>query len=685
MQNAEAVLDVLRERGRRGLPLDELYRQMSNPQLYLMAYGRIYANKGAMTPGATQETVDGMSHEEDRSHHRCDAPRALPVHPSAAGVHPQEVGEATPVGPADLVGQARRRSSPPAVGGVLRADVLRPLPRFSPGRGCHTALREVANTWTGTTWFIEGDLADCFGSFDHQVMLQILGEKIHDNRFLRLVRNMCQAGYLEDWTWGATLSGVPQGGVASPVLVQHLLAQAGRLRRDSSHPGIHPREAPGLQPGVPQGGTSDKASPQAGRPPLWCGRSTSGCTVSPARILPILAIGGCAIADTPMTSCSASPDRKPKPGRSSSAWRCSCETNSSWSCRPTKTLITHARSQRARFLGYEIDVAGSNRRTRRPNATDRRNRRSLNGTIVLHVPASVIKAKSAPYMSRGEPGHRTRWSTRLTTASSAVSGPSIGASPSTTCSPVMSFDFTGCAGSWRLPCSRPWPCKHRSSVSKMAARLQGQDRHTARASNVLRSQRRSCRQETAGGQVRRYSPQAAEEGGHHRPSHDRADLPTQGAGQTAPGGQMRALRANGRHRSAPHPQTRRSQPARPTTTPMGASHGQTSPQVPRGLRRLPRPDPRTTCHRSPDSHRRARCWETGTAGSEGDHAEKDRRKLAPRRTVDPTDHLQDLGMRKARYRGRRKTRLQAYLAATVANFKRLAVLGVLRGACLVAA
>ena len=61
MQNAETVLDVLRERGRRGLPCDELYRQLFNPQLYLLAYGRIYANKGAMTPGATQETVDGMS------------------------------------------------------------------------------------------------------------------------------------------------------------------------------------------------------------------------------------------------------------------------------------------------------------------------------------------------------------------------------------------------------------------------------------------------------------------------------------------------------------------------------------------------------------------------------------------------------------------------------------------------
>ncbi len=89
---------------------------------------------------------------------------------------------------------------------------------FRPGRGCHTALRDVADTWTGTTWFIEGDVADCFGSFDHQIMLSTLGETIHDGRFLRLVRNMLTAGYLEDWVWNATLSGVPQGGVVSPVL-----------------------------------------------------------------------------------------------------------------------------------------------------------------------------------------------------------------------------------------------------------------------------------------------------------------------------------------------------------------------------------------------------------------------------------------------------------------------------------
>ena len=61
MQNTETVLGVLRERGRRGLPCNELYRQLFNPHLYLLAYGRLYSNQGAMTPGVDGETVDGMS------------------------------------------------------------------------------------------------------------------------------------------------------------------------------------------------------------------------------------------------------------------------------------------------------------------------------------------------------------------------------------------------------------------------------------------------------------------------------------------------------------------------------------------------------------------------------------------------------------------------------------------------
>jgi retron-type reverse transcriptase len=63
---------------------------------------------------------------------------------------------------------------------------------FRPRRGCHTALSEVARTWKGTSWFVELDIAQCFDRLDHTIMLETLGEKIRDNRFLVLLRNMLQ-------------------------------------------------------------------------------------------------------------------------------------------------------------------------------------------------------------------------------------------------------------------------------------------------------------------------------------------------------------------------------------------------------------------------------------------------------------------------------------------------------------
>jgi hypothetical protein len=167
MQSAETVLGVLRERGRRGLPCAELYRQMFNPQLYLLAYGRIYANKGAMTPGTTQETADGMSMRkigriiEAMRHERY---RFRPVR----RVHiPKKNGKTRPLGmpawPDKLAGEVVR---------LLLEAYYEPVfsgrsHGFRPGRGCHTALREVANTWTGTTWFVEGDIADCLDAWSH--------------------------------------------------------------------------------------------------------------------------------------------------------------------------------------------------------------------------------------------------------------------------------------------------------------------------------------------------------------------------------------------------------------------------------------------------------------------------------------------------------------------------------------
>jgi retron-type reverse transcriptase len=162
MRDAEAVLDIIRKRGERGLPLEDVYRQLYNPDLYLRAYGRLYRNEGAMTKGSSPETVDGMSVKKVEAiiellrheRHRWSPAKRMYI--------PKANGKRRPLGI-------------PTWSDKLLQEVVRSLleayyePQFSdrshgfrPGRGCHTALNEVYFTWKNTAWFIEGDIKGCF-------------------------------------------------------------------------------------------------------------------------------------------------------------------------------------------------------------------------------------------------------------------------------------------------------------------------------------------------------------------------------------------------------------------------------------------------------------------------------------------------------------------------------------------
>ncbi len=162
MRNAETILGLIRERGKKGLPLERVYKLLFNKDLYLMAYGKIYPNKGAMTHGVTEETPDGMSLEkidaiiEALRHERYQWLPARRVH------IPKKTGKKRPLGM-------------PVWSDKLVQEVIRLVleayyePKFSEHshgfraeRGCHTALREIYHTWRGTAWFLEGDISHCF-------------------------------------------------------------------------------------------------------------------------------------------------------------------------------------------------------------------------------------------------------------------------------------------------------------------------------------------------------------------------------------------------------------------------------------------------------------------------------------------------------------------------------------------
>jgi group II intron reverse transcriptase/maturase len=398
MQRAETVLDVLRERGRRGLPCTELYRQLFNPDLYLMAYGRLYSNHGAMTAGADGDTVDGMSMRKiDRiiDAVRHERYRFLPARRVWI---PKKQGKNRPLGL-------------PSWTDKLLGTVVRLLleayyePRFSarshgfrPGRGCHTALTEVANQWSGATWFIEGDIADCFGSLDHDVMLAILGEHIHDNRFLRLVRNMLQAGYLEDWQYHATLSGCPQGGVASPVLSNIYLDRLDQFVETQLIPANTRGTGRAENPAYKQ--VSDRIVRARRRYDLGEVRVlrqrlrtlSRGDTHDPGfRRLRYIRYAD----DHLLGFIGPKAEAETIKARLAQFLRDDLKLDLS----PDKTLITHGRTQAARFLGYQISVGHADHKT--PNG-----RRSVNGKIALRVPLDVIKAKSRPFLKHGKPERR---------------------------------------------------------------------------------------------------------------------------------------------------------------------------------------------------------------------------------------------------------------------------------------
>jgi retron-type reverse transcriptase len=184
MQTTNTYLGLLCERGKRGLPLRRVYRQLFNKQLYLTAYGKIYRNAGATTKGVNGETVDAMSLEKIDSIIEALRSERYQWQPARRVYILKRNGKKRPLGL-------------PIWSDKLLAEVIRLILNayydvqfsdhshgFREGRGCHTALQEIYHTWGSATWIIEGDISDCFGSLSHELILSTLSEKIQDGRFL---------------------------------------------------------------------------------------------------------------------------------------------------------------------------------------------------------------------------------------------------------------------------------------------------------------------------------------------------------------------------------------------------------------------------------------------------------------------------------------------------------------------
>lgn len=398
MHTAKTILTVIHERGKQDKPLERVYKLLFNRELYLIAYAKLYPNNGAMTKGVTEETIDGMSIQKiDRIIEQLRR-ETYYWRPARREYIPKKNGKHRPLGI-------------PVWSDKLLQEVIRMIleayyePQFSehshgfrPKRGCHTALQEI-QTWKGTRWFIEGDISSYFDTIDHDVLITMLSRQIQDGRFIRLIKNMLEAGYLDDWKFHKTISGTPQGGVISPLLANIYLHQFDKWVGEEL---------------IPQytRGKKQKANSAYNRLSrrIKCYQDKGDYKKAHQLIVERRNLPSVDTYDTSyrrlryvryaddfilgFTGSKAEAKAIKKQIGDFLNTKLSLELSQE------KTLITHATGESAKFLGYEIKAQRVN------DYIDNKGRRSANGVIALFVPASVIESKCRQYMKNGKAIHR---------------------------------------------------------------------------------------------------------------------------------------------------------------------------------------------------------------------------------------------------------------------------------------
>lgn len=404
MQHIQKVVEILADRGKRGLPVERLYRHLWDEELLIEAYARIGKNDGATTRGVDRETVDGMSLEKitkiaqtlRANDWQWTPVRRIEIPKPKGGVRPLGL----PKWSDKLLQQAIRALLEP----YYEPQFSRLSFGFRRGLSCHHALAEIRHHWVGTKWFIEGDISKCFDQIDHSVLLDILGEKIHDQRMLKLIRKMLEAGYMEQWKRRPSLAGTPQGGILSPLLaniyldrldkfVEHVLLprfNRSQRRRENTAYSQLCRKVKSRDRHKMTSEEAKAAYKQLRQLPSQDMFDLEYRRLRYVRYADDFLLGFIG----PKSEAEEIRALLKEFLASSLKLELSVE----------KTKISHAQDEGARFLGYEIRVTQAD--TKHTVNVHSVRKRSVNGNVALLVPRDVVATRIGAFSKGGKPVHK---------------------------------------------------------------------------------------------------------------------------------------------------------------------------------------------------------------------------------------------------------------------------------------
>lgn len=219
MQCPKVVLSNLRKKS-----LDEkyqytrLYRNLYNPDFFLLAYDNLSKNDGALTMGVDQRSIDGFSMEEVNRLIEVLKNKSYQPYPSKRVYIPKKNGKKRPLGIPSFCDKLVQEVIRMILEAIYEPNFSNSSHAYRKEKSCHSALLEIKRTFTGSKWFIEGDIKGFFDNIEHHTLVRILRRKIADETFIDLIWKFLRAGYLDAWKFHNTYSGAPQGGIISPIL-----------------------------------------------------------------------------------------------------------------------------------------------------------------------------------------------------------------------------------------------------------------------------------------------------------------------------------------------------------------------------------------------------------------------------------------------------------------------------------
>ena len=401
MQNAKTILSILNQTSERNkqFVFDRLYRNLFNQDFFMEAYRKMYAKPGNMTKGTDGQTIDGFKKSKvDKLISMLRNEQYYPA-PVRRTYIPKKNGKKRPLGIPSFEDKLVQEVIRKMLDAIYEPLFLDTSHGFRPNRSCQTALFQVKTTSRGTKWVVEGDITGCFDNVDHEILLQILSKKISDGRFLELIRRFLKAGYFEFHQVKNSLSGVPQGGIISPILSNIYLHEfdvymemlAEKLSKGKTKkPNPDYRKVEGRRSYCLKTKRYEEAAELLQKMrelPSKNQMDGDYARVKYVRYADDFVIcidGNKALAE------------QIKQDISRFLWETlKLELNAD------KTLITNLKNERVKFLGYEISKSLDNTIVKK-RSSDGAKLRSVNETIQLLVPSEAINRKIQPFTQDGK-------------------------------------------------------------------------------------------------------------------------------------------------------------------------------------------------------------------------------------------------------------------------------------------